>query len=96
VKTIINSSGHYNKQHARLPDSWRQLPFMLAKGQTTKMNIQRIIEALLISGLTAGIVLWGTVQVMKSEMKALEQKVDNVDQRVTKIYDDIYKPAFKR
>jgi len=94
----VKTSAHLSENE--LPTHWKwldnlPLPFFKATGQHNKMNVVRIIEALIIAGVAAGVGLFGTVQVMDSRMESLESKVDNVQIQVTKIHDDIYKPVFR-
>ncbi len=75
---------------------WQWLPFFLTAGQSqSKMNVARIIEALIIAAITAGIVLYGTVQVIGAEMKAMQKDIQRVERSVGEIKRDFYKPAIR-
>lgn len=73
--------------------SW--IPFLIPAGQkTTKMNAQRVIEALLIAMFTAAVSMYGMQQALTAKFDNLNVKVDELSEQVAKINDDFYEPAF--
>lgn len=77
------------------------LPFVLAAGVNNvkgsiKMNTSRIIEALLIAGISGGLSMYGTVYALGSKIDALERNQTFMQQEITKMRDDLYTPAGKR
>lgn len=85
------------------PSNWLNLiPFMLHTGQTQKLSMQRIAEAVIIAGITAGVVMYSTQQVIaerlegvRKDVQRVEQKVNVVDTKVERIRDDLYAPVTK-
>lgn len=83
------------------PTNWLNvIPFMLHTGQTQKLSLQRIAEAVIIAGITAGMVMYAGQQVIEESLKWLrndvqrvEQKVNVVDAKVERIRDDLYAPV---
>ena len=76
--------------------NWQWLPFFLATGQSqSKMNVARIIEAMIIASITAGIVLYGTVQVLGAEIKSMQKDIQRIERSVGDIKRDFYKPAIR-
>ena len=78
------------------------IPFMLTAGQTQKLSVQRITEAVIIAGITAGVVMYTTQQVIaerlegvRKDVQRVEQKVNIVDTKVERIRDDLYIPVNK-
>ena len=75
--------------------SW--IPFALPVGQKkTKMNGQRIIEALIIALITSGVSMFGMQQYMQGKFEGLHDKVDDLDKKVQRINNDIYVPRFEK
>lgn len=78
------------------PEKW-SFPFFVAAGQKqAKMNVIRIIEALIIAAIVAVSTNLVTVSVMKAEMRGIMDKQAEIKQQLNKIHDDIYKPVFSR
>lgn len=80
--------------------SWMHyIPFFLTTGQSQKLSIQRITEAVIIAGITAGVVMYAVQQVLserlewvRRDVQRVEQKVNAVDNKVERIRDDLYLP----
>jgi hypothetical protein len=85
------------------PSNWLDLiPFMLRAGQTQKLSMQRIAEAVIIAGITAGVVMYSTQQVIaerlegvRKDVQRVEQKVNVVDSKVERIRSDLYAPVLE-
>lgn len=69
---------------------YQSIPFlaMTAAGGKPKFNTVRIVESLIIAGVTAAAVGYMTLTVLDYRMEQIEKKVD-------KIYNDIYRPHIK-
>lgn len=70
------------------------LPFFLLtakNGGKIELNLNRIIEAVLIAVITAGIIGW----TMKGDIENLKSDITEVKAQVSKIYSDIYKPEIR-
>lgn len=86
------------------PSYWHSLiPFMLHTGQPQKLSMQRIAEAVIIAGITAGVVMYSVQQVIaerlewvRKDVQRVEQKVNVVDSKVERIRDDLYAPVTKQ
>jgi len=57
------------------------LPFCTVAGKVPQMNFSRLLEAFIIAGVT----LFGTVQALSSEMKAMAKVTDELRLEVTQI-----------
>lgn len=81
----------------QLPDMSNFIPFLLSAGmKQPHWNLQRVIEALLIGAITGGIAMWGTQQVIATQMQALEKQVIEVKTELREIRSDIYRPVIGR
>lgn len=81
-------------QHADVSPNSSWIPFTLQAGQEQpKMNIQRIIEALLIAAITGGVAMYATVQVLDTRLENMQRDVQRLEQSVNRMQDDFYKPA---
>lgn len=76
------------------------LPFMLHTGQSQKLSMQRIAEAVIIAGITAGVVMYAGQQVLAErlsgvsmEVQGVKQSVKDVDRKVEQLRRDLYVPA---
>ena len=61
------------------------LPFFMSVSSKTQVNVSRIIEAIIIAILAGSLSAYMTLQNIELRMMMIEEKVD-------KIYTDIYKP----
>lgn len=83
--------------------SWLSLiPFMLHTGQTQRISLQRVAEAIIIAGITAGAVMYTVQQVLverlewvRSDMQTVKQDIKDVDRKVERLRADLYKPNIK-
>ena len=59
------------------------LPFMIgAVGSVApRVNFNRMIEALVIAGVTATVTMYGTTKVLETKMQSLEQRLHQVEQQ---------------
>jgi len=59
------------------PELMGVLPFMLSLQNegASRVNIQRIVEAVIIAGVTAGLTMYGTQQVIKVQIENLKAQV---------------------
>ena len=84
--------------------SWLHLlPFVLHTGQSQKLSVQRIAEAVIIAGITAGVVMYAGQQVLterlsglKSEVQSMSKRVGDVDRKVEQLRSDLYVPATRK
>ena len=70
------------------------VPFLLlSKNGVGKieLNLNRIIEAVLIAGLTGALVGWS----VKGDIENVKKDVSEVKAQVSKIYSDIYRPEIR-
>ncbi|MCK5132411.1 MAG: hypothetical protein KAR40_09715 [Candidatus Sabulitectum sp.] len=79
-----------------MPDKIMQalacLPFMATVGGKPKLNTARILE-IVIAGAIGGIFIgYVLAKELKIEVTNLKNSVERVEQRVDKIYADVYKP----
>lgn len=73
------------------------IPFTLAEGQAQpKMNIQRIIEALLIAAITAGVAMYASMQVLDTRLQNMQNDVQRLEQSVKEMQRDLYRPVRDR
>ena len=73
------------------------IPFTLSEGQAQpKMNIQRLIEALLIAAITGGIAMFATVQVLDTRLQNMQRDMQRLEQSVNRINNDFYQPSNRR
>lgn len=74
------------------PDS---LPFVAAStaGAAHRISVQRVIEAVIIGAITAGLSTYVTVQVLDERMKSINARIDRIeheaDRRVSAIQEDV-------
>ena len=52
------------------------LPFFLATGQTQKLSLQRIVEAVIIGAIAGGVSVYGITQVILVRVDALEKRYE--------------------
>ena len=71
-----------------------RLPFTLTADQEQpKMNIQRMIEAVIIAAIIGGITMYASVGVISNDIRNLRNDVQRIEQSVNRITDDFYKPV---
>ncbi len=68
--------------HEKLRHAAAFLPFMLSVGEHPKLHLTRIIEAIVIAAMTAGITMYGT-------QKVLEERIGHVANQVRQNQQDI-------
>lgn len=70
------------------------VPFMASAALPPggKWNGQRIVEALIIAGITGGVATYSTQQVMQEKMATLTKEVREVKAEVYQIRQDFYVP----
>lgn len=73
-------------------DPWNWFPFLLAVGTEPHFNLQRILEALVIAGVTGAIVMWGTQQVLEERISSLQRDVQSIQTDVQQLRRDVYVP----
>ena len=57
------------------------------------MNLQRILEALIIAGITAAVVMYASIQVLGTRIDNMQKDVQRIEQSVNRINNDFYTPA---
>lgn len=65
-----------------MPDKFHFLPFMIsavASVPGAKVNINRMIEAIIIAILTAGFTTWAATKVLNVQMIGLEQRLQRTE-----------------
>lgn len=65
------------------------MPFIALSTGKTHLNFSRIAEAIIIAVIAGGLSAYITVQKLEYKLSYLEQKVD-------KLYSDVYKPMWER
>lgn len=66
------------------------LPFFIAGATgTPSPNLIRIVEALIIAGLTAGASVWATTQVLQVRMDNLEIKLSEQNTKLADLHSEI-------
>lgn len=65
------------------------LPFFLATSEKSHINSTRLIEAILIAGITAGVTIYGTTRALESKvdeaLKSITQRMDRNENRAIRI-----------
>lgn len=70
-----------------MPDRFAFLPFMLATTiPGAKVNVARIVEALVIAALTGAVSVYGVTKVLETKIVSLEQRLTavEIDQKALK------------
>ena len=71
-----------------------RIPFILTSEQDQpKMNIQRIVEAVIIATIIGGITMYASVGVISNDIKNLRSDMQRMEKSVNRITDDFYKPV---
>lgn len=71
-----------------------RIPFTLTSEQDQpKMNIQRIVEAVIIATIIGGITMYASVGVISNDIKNLRSDMQRMEKSVNRITDDFYKPV---
>ena len=71
-----------------------RVPFMISAGQKPpNMNTPRILEQIIAAAIIGAIVLYGTVQMLGSDIKALQKDIQRIERNQNKLYSDFYQPA---
>jgi outer membrane murein-binding lipoprotein Lpp len=71
------------------------IPFALAataSAQLPKPATARIIESLIVAGLSAGASAFLTVSALEAKLDALKNQVTTLEQRVERMRSDLYQP----
>lgn len=70
------------------------VPFMTMQtaGAAKHISLVRIIEALVIAGVTAAVSSYATVSVMKVEMGFMNARMGSLEQKFDKMQADLYVP----
>ena len=68
--------------HEKLRHITTLLPFFLSVGDHPKLHLTRIVEALVIAAVTAGITMYGT-------QKVLEERIGHISNQVRQNHADI-------
>jgi len=82
-------------------DKYSLIPFLAAikppgdHSSTTRVSIQRVAEAILIAVLTAGMAMYATQQVIKTELAGVKKDVSRIEQTVDDIRRDLYRPVIE-
>jgi hypothetical protein len=74
----------------------RNIPFMVGKGDSPKLNTARIVEAVVISLLSSIVVLMLMIPRMDEQNKFMREQITELKNEVQKIRDDFYIPTTSR
>lgn len=71
-----------------------RIPFTLTSEQDQpKMNIQRIVEAVIIAAIIGAITMYASVAVISSDIQNLRNDMQRIETSVNGIRNDFYKPV---
>lgn len=80
--------------HAAESRKKNRIPFTLAAEQDQpKMNLQRILEAVIIAAIIGGITMYASVGVISNDIKNLRNDMQRIEDSVNGIRKDFYKPV---
>ena len=72
------------------------MPFVImAVGVSPRMNLVRIIEALIIAGITAGVVMYANQQTMGVKIEGMSAEISELKKSMDDIRRDFYAPKFR-
>jgi len=71
------------------------IPFLLTVGTTPKLSFPRIIETLIIAIVTAVIINYTSLAVIKTDIHYIKSHVTTQDNRIEKLENIIFIPAIK-
>lgn len=68
------------------------IPFLLSTSQASasKLNVQRIVEALIIAAITGGVALYAGSAVLESRLNALERNIEKLDGKMDRLQIQVY------
>lgn len=78
------------------PTTWA-FPFFLgvqSQGEH-KLNVTRIIEALIIAAVAGGVSMYASQAVMTAEMETVKAAVERIENNQKEMRRDLYRPAVK-
>lgn len=87
-------TGEHPIPAARKPKQSKRYPFMADAAQ--KFNASRVVEALVIGGLTALVVYVTSIPRIESKMDHLSEQLSELKQEVRDVRKDIYAPVVGR
>lgn len=58
------------------------LPFMLAIGQSQKLSVQRIVEAIIIAAIAGGVSVYGVTQALEVKLNDVAARQISIAQKV--------------
>lgn len=80
-----------------LAENWQHFaPFMLATGNHMQVNITRVIETLIIAGVTSAVVLYGSHKYMQAEFEGIKGDMQSLEYEVRQMRRDLYTPVGKK
>jgi len=75
------------------PMVW-SIPFFLGTAsQEHKLNITRVVEALIIAGVAGGVSVYSAQQVTAEKMNSLSSAIERIEANQLQIQRDMYKPV---
>lgn len=74
------------------PGMWGWLPFMAGSVGQSGIDVRRVVEALLIAGITGTLVMWGTTKVLEERIAVLQRDIQGVQTEIRELRRDVYMP----
>ncbi len=75
---------------------WAQvIPFLLVTGQSNRLSVARMIEAFIIAGVTASVVMYAAQKVLSEQVKDLRADLHKVERQLEQFQKDFYRPVFE-
>ncbi len=75
----------------RDPSNW--VPFVMSAGASSeRLNVQRIIEAIIIALVTGGVTMYGAQQMVVAKLENLDENLAKLERRQEQIFQDLYRP----
>lgn len=91
------TQGTHMERLRLMADNWQHFtPFMLATGNHMQVNITRVIETLIIAGVTSAVVLYGSHKYMQAEFEGIKSDVQSLEREVEGMRRDLYIPIGKK
>lgn len=74
--------------------TWCSIPFLMATSGEGghKLNITRIVEAIIIAGILGAMMMWGGQKVIETELRHVNTKIDQLYEQVQGMRKDLYQP----
>ncbi len=75
--------------HLGDPSNW--LPFFLTAG-SSRLNVQRIIEAVIIAGISGGVTMYGAQKMLVTRLENMDRNIMRLEKRQERMFNDLYRP----